>query len=89
MIPEYFRDRPVPKHIKNKTQLIAWVFETFIDQEPISNWEMVRDLHCHRFGGIIFNLRKLGYKIVTVKGKQRGSAMYYCTEVPSTTANIS
>lgn len=89
MIPESFRDRKVPIHIKSKTQLIAWVLESFMEEEPISNWEFVRDLYCHRFGGILHNLRKEGYEITTLPTKTKGYVKYYCSKVPNrSTATI-
>ena len=84
MIPDSFRDTPVPNYINNKTQLVAWALETFMNDEPITNWEFVRELNCHRFGGIIFNLREQGYNITTLKSKRKkGLVMYYCSSVPS------
>ena len=55
----------------------------FIDDEPISNWEFVAELHCHRFGGIIHNLRAEGYEITTLPTKKRGLVRYYCTKLPT------
>ena len=90
MIPESFRGVQVPRHIKNKTQLVAWALEYFMNSDPITNWEFVTELYCHRFGGILFNLRKEGYKITTLPTKKRGLVSYYCTEVPlRKTATIS
>jgi hypothetical protein len=89
MIPEYFRNVRVPAYIKSKTQLIAWVLTEFIHDEPISNWEFVADLHCHRFGGIIHNLRAEGYEITTLPSKKKGLVHYYCTKLPMKTASIS
>ena len=66
MIPEYFRGKEVPRFIKSKTQLVAWALTEFMNSEPISNWEFVAELHCHRFGGIIHNLRQEGYEITTL-----------------------
>ena len=83
MIPEYFRSTKVPAYIKSKTQLIAWAFTEFMDDEPISNWEFVVDLYCHRFGGIIHNLRQEGYEITTLPSKKRGLVHYYCTKLPT------
>jgi hypothetical protein len=83
MIPEYFRGKKIPAYIKSKTQLVAWVLTEFIDDEPISNWEFVADLHCHRFGGIIHNLRQEGYDITTLPSKKRGLVHYYCTKLPT------
>ena len=90
MIPESFRGVNVPPSIKNKTQLVAWALEEFQQSDPITNWEFVTELYCHRFGGILFNLRKEGYKIVTLPTKKKGLVSYYCTEVPlRKTATIS
>jgi len=83
MIPEYFRGIKVPAFIKSKSQLIAWAFEEFMDDEPISNWEFVTELYSHRFGGIIHNLRAEGYEITTLPSKKKGLVHYYCTKVPS------
>ena len=90
MIPESFRGVNVPPTIRNKTQLVAWALEEFQQSDPITNWEFVTELYCHRFGGILFNLRKEGYKITTLPSKKKGLVSYYCTEVPSgSTATIS
>tara|TARA_R100000781_G_scaffold57450_1_gene37114 strand:+ start:210 stop:482 length:273 start_codon:yes stop_codon:yes gene_type:complete len=90
MIPESFRGVNVPPSIKNKTQLVAWALEEFQQSDPITNWEFVTELYCHRFGGVLFNLRKEGYKIVTLPTKKKGLVSYYCTEVPlRKTATIS
>jgi hypothetical protein len=85
MIPSAFRGVLVPSYIKSKTQLVAWALEEFINSDPITNWEFVRELYCHRFGGILFNLRKEGYKITTLPSKKKGLVSYYCTEVPMRT----
>ena len=88
MIPDNFRGPPVPNYINSKTQLVAWALETFMNDEPISNWEFVRDLNCHRFGGIIFKLREEGYNITTLKSKRKkGLVMYYCSNVPTRTVS--
>lgn len=86
MIPEYFRGEAIPPYIKSKTQLVAYVLTRYINEEPISNWEFVAELYCHRFGGIIHNLRQEGYKITTLPSKKRGLVHYYCTELPTTKA---
>ena len=86
MIPEYFRGKEVPRFIKSKTQLVAWALTEFMNDEPISNWEFVAELHCHRFGGIIHNLRQEGYEITTLPSKKRGLVHYFCTELPTTKA---
>jgi hypothetical protein len=83
MIPEYFRGEAIPAYIKSKTQLVAYVLTRYMDEEPISNWEFVAELYCHRFGGIIHNLRQEGYKITTLPSKKRGLVHYYCTELPT------
>tara|TARA_R100000908_G_scaffold59730_1_gene36385 strand:- start:5724 stop:5993 length:270 start_codon:yes stop_codon:yes gene_type:complete len=89
MIPYNFRGRKIPAYIKSKTQLVAWVLTEFMNDEPISNWEFVAELHCHRFGGIIHNLRQEGYEITTLPSKKRGLVHYFCTKLPATTAAIS
>ena len=82
MIPSAFRGVNVPPYVKNKTQLVAWALEEFQTSDPITNWEFVRELYCHRFGGILFNLRKEGYEITTLASKKKGLVSYYCTKVP-------
>jgi hypothetical protein len=83
MIPEYFRGVEIPPYITNKTSLIAWVLKEFMNDEPISNWEFVADLHCHRFGGVLHNLRKEGWEITTLPSKKRGLCHYYATSIPT------
>ena len=85
MIPSAFRGVNVPVYVKSKTQLVAWALEEFQTSDPITNWEFVRELYYHRFGGILFNLRKEGYKITTLPSKKKGLVSYYCTEVPMRT----
>ena len=85
MIPNTFRGVHVPAYVKSKTQLVAWALEEFQNSDPITNWEFVTELYCHRFGGILFNLRKEGYEITTLPTKKRGLVSYYCTKVPSRT----
>ena len=85
MIPSAFRGVLVPAYVKSKTQLVAWALEEFQNFDPITNWEFVTELYCHRFGGILFNLRKEGYEITTLPTKKRGLVSYYCTKVPSRT----
>ena len=89
MIPYNFRGTKVPAYIKSKTQLVAWALTEFMDGDPISNWEFVAELHCHRFGGIIHNLRQEGYEITTLPSKKRGLVHYFCTKLPAKTAAIS
>ena len=86
MIPEYFRGEEIPAYIKSKTQLVAYVLTRYMGESPISNWEFVAELYCHRFGGIIHNLRQEGYKITTLPAKKRGLVHYYCTELPTKAA---
>jgi hypothetical protein len=86
MIPEYFRGEAIPPYIKSKSQLVAYVLTRYMNEEPISNWEFVAELYCHRFGGIIHNLRQEGYKITTLPSKKRGLVHYFCTELPTTKA---
>lgn len=89
MIPDTFRGEAIPAYIKSKTQLVAYVLERYMGESPISNWEFVAELYCHRFGGIIHNLRQDGYDITTLPSKKRGLVHYYCTSVPSKTSAIS
>ena len=89
MIPSAFRGVIVPAYVKSKTQLVAWALEEFMESDPITNWEFVRELYCHRFGGILFNLRKEGYKITTLQSKKKGLVSYQCTEVPLRKTTIS
>ena len=89
MIPYNFRGTKVPAYIKSKTQLVAWALTEFMNGDPISNWEFVAELHCHRFGGIIHNLRQEGYEITTLPSKKRGLVHYFCTKLPTKTAAIS
>ena len=89
MIPYNFRGTKVPAYIKSKTQLVAWALTEFMDGDPISNWEFVAELHCHRFGGIIHNLRQEGYEITTLPSKKRGLVHYFWTKLPAKTAAIS
>ena len=89
MIPYNFRGTKVPAYIKSKTQLVAWALTEFMDGDPISNWEFVAELHCHRFGGIIHNLMQEGYEITTLPSKKRGLVHYFCTKLPAKTAAIS
>ena len=77
MIPYNFRGTKVPAYIKSKTQLVAWALTEFMDGDPISNWEFVAELHCHRFGGTIHNLRQEGYEITTLPSKKRGLLVHY------------
>ena len=69
--------------------MVAYVLTRYMNEEPISNWEFVAELYCHRFGGIIHNLRQEGYKITTLPSKKRGLVHYFCTEVPQKTSAIS
>ena len=85
MIPESFRGELIPTTIKSKTRLVAYVLERYMGESPITNWEFVAELYCHRFGGIIHNLRKEGYDIRTMPAKKKGLVHYYCTKVPSRT----
>ena len=89
MIPNTFRGVLVPSYIKSKTQLVAWALEEFMESDPITNWEFVTELYCHRFGGILFNLRAEGYEITTLPTKTNGLVSYYCTKVPSRKTTIS
>ena len=86
MIPEYFRGEAIPPYIKSKTQLVAYVLTRYMNEDPISNWEFVAELYCHRFGGIIHNRRQEGYNITTLPSKKRGLVHYFCTELPTTKA---
>ena len=87
MIVESFRNKKVPRGIKTKLDLIAWVLIEFREDEPISNGEFVYDLHCHRFGGLLHILREQGWEIATVKGKKKGHFVYYLLRVPMNEAH--
>ncbi len=61
-----FRGMKVPDYITSKSQLIAWALLISRRQnKPISNGEFVFDLRCTRYGGVIHDLRKKGWRIET------------------------
>ena len=61
-----FRGMKVPDYITSKSQLIAWALLISRKQnKPISNGEFVFDLRCTRYGGVIHDLRKKGWRIGT------------------------
>lgn len=61
-----FRGMKVPDYITSKSQLIAWALLISRKQnKPISNGEFVFDLRCTRYGGVIHDLRKKGWRIET------------------------
>tara|TARA_R100000773_G_scaffold30892_1_gene26375 strand:+ start:390 stop:686 length:297 start_codon:yes stop_codon:yes gene_type:complete len=81
-IVRYFRNAHIPAYVRNKSQLIAYVLVKYRNSEPISNGEFVFDLRCTRFGGVIHNLRKDGWDIATLKGKEAGHSLYYLVSKP-------
>ena len=82
MIVKSFRGKKIPEHIKNKSQLIEYVLITERENEPISNGEFVFDLRCTRFGGVLHDMRKEGYDIVTLPAKDKGYFLYYLVSTP-------
>tara|TARA_R100000742_G_C4253060_1_gene71196 strand:+ start:627 stop:944 length:318 start_codon:yes stop_codon:yes gene_type:complete len=61
-----FRGMKVPDYITSKSQLIAWALLISRKQnKPITNGEFVFDLRCTRYGGVIHDLRKKGWRIET------------------------
>jgi hypothetical protein len=82
MIVKSFRNKIVPWHVKSKKDLIAWALVTFREDEPISNGEFVFDLRCTRFGGLLHDLRREGWDIVTVSAKEKGHYIYYLVSMP-------
>ena len=83
MIVKSFRGKKIPEYIKSKSQLIEYVLVTERENNPISNGEFVFDLMCTRFGGVLHDLRKEGYDIVTLPAKQKGHYLYYLVSTPS------
>ena len=83
MIVKSFRGKKIPEHIKNKSQLIEYVLITERENEPISNGEFVFDLRCTRFGGVLHDMRKEGYDIVTLPAKDKGHFLYYLVSTPA------
>ena len=82
MIVKSFRGKKIPELIKNKSQLIEYVLVTERENEPISNGEFVFDLRCTRFGGVLHDMRKEGYDIVTLPAKDKGHFLYYLVSTP-------
>ena len=83
MIVKSFRGKKIPQYIKSKSQLIEYVLITERENDPISNGEFVFDLMCTRFGGVLHDLRKEGYDIVTLPAKQKGHYLYYLVSTPA------
>ncbi len=83
MIVKSFRGKKIPDSIKSKSQLIRYVLEAERYNDPISNGEFVFDLMCTRFGGVLHDLRKEGYDIVTLPAKQKGHYLYYLVSAPT------
>ena len=83
MIVKSFRGKKIPSSIQNKSKLIEYVLLTERENEPISNGEFVFDLRCTRFGGILHDMRKEGYDIVTLPAKDKGHFLYYLVSTPS------
>ena len=77
MIVNTFRGKKIPDNIKTKSQLIEYVLIEHREDEPISNGEFVFELMCTRFGGVLHDLRREGYDIVTVPAKEKGHFLYY------------
>ncbi len=66
-IVKKFRGIKVPEYITSKSQLIAWALLIARKQnKPVSNGEFVFDLRCTRYGGVIHDLRKKGWRIETI-----------------------
>tara|TARA_R100000781_G_scaffold23668_2_gene17436 strand:+ start:945 stop:1223 length:279 start_codon:yes stop_codon:yes gene_type:complete len=83
MIVKSFRGKKIPSSIQNKSKLIEYVLLTERENEPISNGEFVFDLRCTRFGGVLHDMRKEGYDIVTLPAKDKGHFLYYLVSTPS------
>ena len=83
MIVKSFSGKKIPELIKNKSQLIEYVLVTERENEPISNGEFVFDLRCTRFGGVLHDMRKEGYDIVTLPAKDKGHFLYYLVSTPA------
>ena len=83
MIVDTFRGKKIPDNIKTKSQLIEYVLIEHREGEPISNGEFVFELMCTRFGGVLHDLRREGYDIVTVPAKEKGHFLYYLVSTPN------
>ena len=83
MIVNTFRGKKIPDNIKTKSQLIEYVLIEHREDEPISNGEFVFELMCTRFGGVLHDLRREGYDIVTVPAKEKGHFLYYLVSTPT------
>jgi hypothetical protein len=83
MIVNTFRGKKIPDNIKTKSQLIEYVLIEHREDEPISNGEFVFELMCTRFGGVLHDLRREGYDIVTVPAKEKGHFLYYLVSTPN------
>ena len=83
MIVNTFRGKKIPDNIKTKSQLIEYVLIEHREDEPISNGEFVFELMCTRFGGVLHDLRREGYDIVTVPAKEKGHFLYYLVSRPN------
>jgi len=71
-----YQDSKPPKYVKtfrghtiagnSKRELMELAFDiSREDGKPVSTLEFVYDLHATRFGGILFDLRKVGWVIET------------------------
>ena len=89
MIVKSFRGKRIPEYIKSKSQLIEYVLIKHREGEPISNGEFVFDLRCTRFGGVLHDMRKEGYDIVTLPAKDKGHFLYYLVSTPKEKATTS
>ena len=83
MIVNTFRGKKIPDNIKTKSQLIEYVLIEHREDKPISNGEFVFELMCTRFGGVLHDLRREGYDIVTVPAKEKGHFLYYLVSTPN------
>ena len=83
MIVNTFRGKKIPDNIKTKSQLIEYLLIEHREDEPISNGEFVFELMCTRFGGVLHDLRREGYDIVTVPAKEKGHFLYYLVSTPN------
>mgnify|MGYP003147907444 FL=1 len=79
----WFRGEKIPDKVKSKHDMVSWALQRHREGEPISNGEFIYDLNYSRFGSSIFNLRKAGWDIETVRSKKQGLAFYYLKELPT------
>lgn len=79
----HFRGSVIPSYVRSKSDLIRYVLINHRHDTPISNGEFVFDLRCTRFGGVLHDLRKEGWDIATLNGKENGHFLYYLVSCPS------